>query len=90
VTSVKTINIKVQFGMTNALLTCITCRPNDIFRSRSDLTYHVKRDHQSSVRVKFENGSVTDVTKGADGTFKCKCRKTFKRYEDMRKAAEVN
>lgn len=62
--------------MTNALLTCITC--NDIFRSRSDLTYHVKRDHQSLVKVKFENGSVAEVKKGEDGMFKCKCEKRFK------------
>jgi len=62
--------------MTNTLLTCITC--NNIFRSRYDLNNHVKRDHQSSVKVKFQSGGVTEVKKGEDDTFKCKCGKSFK------------
>jgi uncharacterized C2H2 Zn-finger protein len=62
--------------MTNALFTCIIC--NDIFRSRYDLNNHVKRDHQSSVKVKLQNGGVTEVKKREDGTFKCKCGKSFK------------
>lgn len=32
--------------------------------ARSDLTYHVKRIHQSSVKIKFQNGSMTEVEKG--------------------------
>ena len=77
--------------MTNALLTCITC--NNIFRSRSDLTYHVKRDHQSLVKVKFENGSVTEIKKGEDDMFKCKCGKRFKlsiTLRNMRRIVEMN
>src|SRR5271169_4803414 len=62
--------------MTNALLTCIKC--NNIFRSHHDLDNHVKRDHQSSVKVKFQSGAVTEVKKGEDDTFKCKCGKSFK------------
>jgi len=62
--------------MTNALLTCTTC--NDIFRSRNDLNNHVRRNHQSSVKVKFQNGTVTEVQKGEDGRFNCKCGKSFK------------
>src|SRR6266496_3482886 len=62
--------------MTNTLLTCITCK--DTFRSHYELNYHVKRYHQSSVKVKYENGHVTEVKKGDDGTFKCQCRKSYK------------
>jgi uncharacterized C2H2 Zn-finger protein len=62
--------------MTNALLTCTMC--NNIFRNRSELNYHVKRDHQSSVKVKFQNGGVTEVKRAEDNTFKCKCGKIFK------------
>jgi uncharacterized C2H2 Zn-finger protein len=72
--------------MTNALLTCVTC--DEIFRNRSDLTYHVKRDHQSLVNVKFENGTVTEVKKGEDGMFTCKCRKRFKLSVTLRKHAK--
>jgi len=73
---IKTINIKTSFKMTNTLLTCTTC--NDIFRSRNDLNNHVRRYHQSLVKVKFQNGSVTEVKKGEDGKFKCNCGKGFK------------
>ena len=71
--------------MTNALFTCVTC--DKIFRSRSNLTYHVKRDHQSLVNVKFENGTMTEVKKGEDGMFTCKCRKRFKLSVTLRKHA---
>src|SRR5271169_3053679 len=72
--------------MTNALLMCITC--NNVFRRRSDLMYHVKRDHQSLIKVKFENGSVTEIKKGEDGMFKCKCGKRFKLSITLRKHAK--
>lgn len=62
--------------MTNALLTCTTC--NDIFRSRYDLSNHVRREHQLSVKVEFKSGSVTEVKRGEDGVFKCECGKGFK------------
>ena len=62
--------------MTNALLTYTTC--NDIFRSRYDLSNHVRLEHQPLVKVKFQNGSVTEVKLGEDGTFKCECGKDFK------------
>src|SRR5271170_5866580 len=73
----------VESRMTNALLTCITC--NDIFRSRSDLTFHVKRDHQLSVKVKFQNGDATELKKDEGGTFKCKCGKSFKLATSIRR-----
>ena len=62
--------------MRNVLFTCVVC--NDIFRTHSDLNNHVKRKHQSVVKVKFQTGRVTEVKKGADGMFKCTCGKEFK------------
>jgi uncharacterized C2H2 Zn-finger protein len=73
--------------MTNALLKCIKC--NDIFRTRHDLEYHVKRDHQSSVKVKFQNGDVTEVKRAEDNTFKCKCGKSFKLPDSLRRHART-
>jgi uncharacterized C2H2 Zn-finger protein len=73
--------------MTNALLTCATC--NDIFKSRSELNYHVKRDHQSSVKVKFQNGGATEVKRAEDNTFKCKCGKIFKLPGSLRRHARI-
>jgi hypothetical protein len=72
--------------MTNALLKCIKC--NDIFRNRQDLEYHVKRDHQSSVKIKFQNGSVTEVKRAEDNTFKCKCGKDFKLPNSLHRHAK--
>jgi uncharacterized C2H2 Zn-finger protein len=69
--------------MTNALLTCVTC--NDIFRSRYDLNNHVRRNHQLSVKVKFQNGGVTEVKRGDDNMFICKCGKKFKLPDSLRR-----
>jgi hypothetical protein len=62
--------------MHNALLSCKTC--GDLFRLKSALKNHVRREHQSLVKVKFKNGSAGEVKKGTDGAFKCQCGKTFK------------
>lgn len=62
--------------MNNALFKCITC--NDIFRSRNDLKNHVRRHHQSVVKVKFQNGRMTEVKKRGDDMFNCACGKSFK------------
>jgi uncharacterized C2H2 Zn-finger protein len=72
--------------MTNSLFTCITC--NDIFRSRHDLNNHVRRDHQSSVKVKFQTGGVTEVKRAEDNTFKCKCGKSFNLPDSLRRHAK--
>ena len=58
--------------MINALLKCIKC--SDIFRSHHDLNNHVKNDHQSSIKIKFQNDGVIEVKKTKDNTFKCKFR----------------
>jgi len=73
--------------MTNTLLKCTKC--NDIFRSRHDLEYHVKRDHQSSAKVKFQNGDMTEVKRAKDNTFKCKCGKSFKLPDSLRRHART-
>jgi uncharacterized C2H2 Zn-finger protein len=72
--------------MTNALLKCTKC--SDFFRSRHDLNNHVKSDHQSSVKVKFQNGGVTEVKRAEDNTFKCKCGKSFKLANSLRRHAK--
>jgi hypothetical protein len=72
--------------MTNALLTCVTC--NNIFRNRSELNYHVKRDHQSAVKVKFQHGGVAEVKRAEDNTFKCKCGKRLRLPDSLRRHAK--
>jgi uncharacterized C2H2 Zn-finger protein len=72
--------------MTNALFKCTKC--SDIFRNRHDLNNHVKSNHQSSVKVKFQTGRVVEVKKGADGTFKCTCGKRFKIPWSLQKHAK--
>jgi uncharacterized C2H2 Zn-finger protein len=62
--------------MRNTLFTCSVCK--DIFGNRNDLNNHVRRDHQSVVKIKFQDGRVTEVKKGANGGFKCRCGKSFK------------
>ena len=62
--------------MTHTLFTCTKC--NKIFRSHNRLDYHNRCDHQLSVKVKFHNGEVTEVTKDEEDLFKCKCGKGFK------------
>lgn len=69
--------------MVVGILTCITC--NDIFRSRYDLNNHVRRDHQSSVKVKFGNGDIVEVKRAGDNTFKCRCKKSFKLPDSLRR-----
>jgi len=72
--------------MKNALFTCTICK--DIFRNRPDLKNHVRRDHQSAVKVKFQNGGVTEVKRAEDNTFKCKCGKSFKLPDSLRRHAK--
>ena len=62
--------------MHNTLFSCKTC--DELFRKKSALKNHVKREHQSLVKVKFKNGNTVEVKKGVDGAFTCKCEKTFK------------
>src|SRR5271169_6882678 len=69
--------------MKNALFTCAVCK--DIFRNRTDLKNHVRRDHQSAVKIKFQNRGVTEVKRTEDNTFKCKCGKSFKLPNSLRR-----
>ena len=61
--------------MKNTLFTCFICK--DIFRNRNDMNNHVRRYHQSMVKVKFQNDDVVEVKRGADHKFKCTCEKSF-------------
>jgi uncharacterized C2H2 Zn-finger protein len=72
--------------MKNALFTCAVCK--DIFRNRTDLKNHVRRDHQSAVKVKFQTGGMTEVKRAEDNTFKCKCGKGFKLPNSLRRHAK--
>lgn len=72
--------------MAPTLPTCITC--NIIFRTRHELEYHVKHDHQSSVKAKFQNGDVVEIKRTQDNTFKCRCGKSFKLPDSIRKHAK--
>jgi len=62
--------------MKNTLFTCSICK--DIFRNHSDLKNHVRRDHQSSVKVKFQNGDVVEIKRAEDNTFKATDKGTGK------------
>ena len=62
--------------MKNTLFTCTVC--TDIFRSRSDLNNHVRRHHQSVIKIKFQNDNMTEVKKRVNGGFECTCGKRFK------------
>ena len=72
--------------MKNTLFTCITCK--NIFRNRSELNYHVKRNHQSNVKVIFQNGDVSEIERAEDGMFKCKCGKSFQYPDSLRRHAK--
>ena len=62
--------------MRKTLFTYVAC--NDIFRTRLNLNNHVRRNHQSVVKIKFQTGRVAEVKRVEDNTFKCKCGRGFK------------
>jgi uncharacterized C2H2 Zn-finger protein len=80
------LKFRIENKMSSTLLTCITC--NDIFRSRPELNYHVRREHQSSVKIKYQNGVVAEVKRGEDNTFKCKCGKSVALPDSLQKHAK--
>ena len=69
--------------MADVLLSCTVC--NCFFQSRAALNNHVKRDHQSSVKVKFRNGKVAEIKRDADNMFNCSCGKIFKHPVSLHK-----
>jgi len=69
--------------MTNSLLSCTVC--NQLFRSRPALSNHVKHDHQSLVKVKFQNGTETEIKRGDNNTFKYVCQREFKHPVSLHK-----
>jgi hypothetical protein len=68
------------------MLTCTQCNNN--FRSRHGLDYHFRRDHQLSVKIKFQNGDMAEVKRRGDNTFKCRCDKRFKLPDSLQKHAK--
>src|SRR5271170_5616300 len=44
---------------------------NNAIRSRYDLNNHIRREHQSLLKVKCQNGGMEEVKRGEDSTFKC-------------------
>jgi len=58
------------------LSTCSWCKES--FRTQSQLYNHVRRVHQTMVKVKFLNGEVKEIEKQSDEIFVCDCSKVFK------------
>src|SRR5579862_1923693 len=58
-----------------ALHACDSC--DKTFRTRSRLSNHNRKEHQPHVKVKFLNGTVTEIMRGSDGTFSCQCGRVF-------------
>lgn len=68
------------------ILTCIQCK--DVFRSRYELNNHVKRVHQTSVKITFAYGDTAIIEKGGDGKFKCRCEKRFRLPHSLQRHAK--
>jgi len=58
------------------LLTCSICKT--LLRTQSQLYNHVRRVHQTTVKVKFQSGEIKEISRQVDGTFICICGKVFK------------
>jgi len=69
------------------LLRCTVC--DEIFRSRSGLNNHVRRTHQLSVKVQFNNGEVRNIQKGYGDVFTCVCGKEFKHPISLRRHSKI-
>jgi uncharacterized Zn-finger protein len=72
--------------MKNALFIYIIYK--DIFRDRTDLKHHIRHNYQSVIKIKFQNGIVTEVKRAEDNMFKCKCGKDFKLPNSLRRHAK--
>src|SRR5579871_4556860 len=59
---------KWQFNI-KMLLHCTVYK--EICRSRSALNHHVRRLHQSRVKVRFASDEIKEIQKGADDLFQC-------------------
>src|SRR5262245_57477309 len=73
--------------MKNTLFTCDICK--EIFKDHTDLKNHIRRHHQSMVKVKFPSGDVAEIKRAEDNTFKCKCGKGFKLPNSLHRHAKV-
>jgi hypothetical protein len=53
------------------------------------MSNHVKSSHQSSVKVKYQNGVVAEVKRAEDNTFKCKCGKSVSLPNSLHRHAKI-
>jgi len=60
----------------SVLLCCTNCK--ELFKSRTALNNHVRYSHQLTVKVRFSNGIVREITKGENNIFTCNCGKVFR------------
>jgi hypothetical protein len=65
---------------------CNACRQG--FKSGSELKYHIKRDHQQSVKVTFAGASIINIERGNDGMFRCTCNRSFSEPNSIRRQAK--
>jgi uncharacterized C2H2 Zn-finger protein len=73
--------------MKDTLFTCSVCQ--NVFGSRHEMSNHVKSSHQSSVKVKYQNGVVAEVKRAEDNTFKCKCGKSVSLPNSLHRHAKI-
>lgn len=41
------------------------------------MSNHIRKEHQGHVRVKFLNGTMTEISRGLEGTFSCRRGRVF-------------
>jgi hypothetical protein len=73
--------------MKSTLFTCTVCK--NVFRNHHEMNNHVKSSHQSSVKVKYQNGVVIEVKRAEGNTFKCKCGKSVTLPDSLRRHAKT-
>ena len=60
----------------------------NIFRNHINLKNHIKHDHQSMIKIKFQIDDMTKVKRIKDNIFKCKYEKRFKLPNSLRRYAK--
>jgi hypothetical protein len=74
--------------MDTAVSSSVYCRQCGLSLSHVwALKDHIKRDHQRSVKAKFQDDTVINIGKGDDGTFQCLCARHFALPSSLRRHA---